>query len=690
MTHKVRAALAHVLALALALATIALPSALVYGAANRSIITVGPATMATVAADVNEELTVLYANGTQLTSSVSGTNTITASLTPTLTSYVSGMSVWLTPANNNTTAATLNLNGLGTKPVVSSANVALSSGDLTAGTRYLLSYDGTSFRIIGSASSGAPSSAEYVTISTNGTLTNERVLTAGTGITITDAGAGSTVTIAPTTNGIADTMLRQSVANSVVGRANNSTGNVADISCGTDGHALRLSGTTLGCGTLAAGALGANIVGDAALRQGTARTVIGRSANSTGNVADISGGGAGTYLSDNGTSLSFTTFSTISADLNLTGDITPTQLVANTNNYAPTSFSTSAIVKISTDASRNITGLAAGTDGRVIIMSNVGSFDAVLKNQDALSTAGNRFSIGGDVTLQAGNSIILVYDATSSRWLNASDTIHAAAGGGEANTASNVGSAGVGVFKTKSVVDLQFKNINTTSGQGITVVDDTGNNEIDVNLSITGLTAESTPDPAADYLPCYDASAATNDKCLVGLIGSGSKTIYVPAAAMTSQTTNGCVDGTSESTTNKVMTLTKDCDGATQEGVQFMVGMPKSAAETTVTARVDWTAASGTGDVIWLVSCLARSNDDAIDTAFGTEISVTDTVLTALDVHQSPETAAVTPGGTWAENDNLWCRVQRDADAAGDTLNAIDARLLGVRFLYTTTTNTDD
>ena len=48
----------------------------------------------------------------------------------------------------------------------------------------------------GSGSGGAPTDAEYVVMALNGTLTNERVLTAGTGISITDGGAGSTVTIA--------------------------------------------------------------------------------------------------------------------------------------------------------------------------------------------------------------------------------------------------------------------------------------------------------------------------------------------------------------------------------------------------------------------------------------------------------------------------------------------------------------
>jgi len=48
------------------------------------------------------------------------------------------------------------------------------------------------------AAESAPIDAAYVTLSTNATLTGERVLTAGTGITLTDAGAGSTITAATT------------------------------------------------------------------------------------------------------------------------------------------------------------------------------------------------------------------------------------------------------------------------------------------------------------------------------------------------------------------------------------------------------------------------------------------------------------------------------------------------------------
>ena len=49
---------------------------------------------------------------------------------------------------------------------------------------------------VGSGGGGAPTDAQYVTLATDSTLTDERVLTAGSNITITDDPAGSTVTIA--------------------------------------------------------------------------------------------------------------------------------------------------------------------------------------------------------------------------------------------------------------------------------------------------------------------------------------------------------------------------------------------------------------------------------------------------------------------------------------------------------------
>jgi len=66
----------------------------------------------------------------------------------------------------------------------------------------------------GGGSGGAPTDAEYVVMALNGTLTNERVLTAGTGISLTDGGAGSTATITNTgvTSNVAGTGISVSSA----------------------------------------------------------------------------------------------------------------------------------------------------------------------------------------------------------------------------------------------------------------------------------------------------------------------------------------------------------------------------------------------------------------------------------------------------------------------------------------------
>jgi len=78
---------------------------------------------------------------------------------------------------------------------------------LVAGTNISLSPGTGLGDVTITAASGAPTDAQYVTLATDGTLTNERVLTAGSGITLTDGGAGSTITIAASGGGGGATFL---------------------------------------------------------------------------------------------------------------------------------------------------------------------------------------------------------------------------------------------------------------------------------------------------------------------------------------------------------------------------------------------------------------------------------------------------------------------------------------------------
>ncbi len=170
---------------------------------------------------------------------------------------------------------------------------------------------------------------------------------------------------------------------------------------------------------------------------------------------------------------------------------------------------------------------------------------------------------------------------------------------------------------------------------------------------------------------------------------TGLETIWVPANAIVPNTTSGCAASNTETTTNDVMIPVCDFDAATDEAAQFTVGFPKNWDEGTITAQFSWTAASGTGNAIWGLQCLARSDDDALDTAFGTAQTVTDGLTATGDLMISGTTSAITVGGTVAEGDIVWCRAYRDADNGSDTFSA-DARLVGVRVFYTTNAYTDD
>lgn len=107
----------------------------------------------------------------------------------------------------------------------------------------------------------------------------------------------------------------------------------------------------------------------------------------------------------------------INGQLRLPSVISPAQLTANTNDWAPTGLAGATIIRFSTDASRNITGLTGGVAGRVIALVNVGTQQGNILNEDAASTAANRFALPtGSSIITGGGAAIFWYDGTSSRW----------------------------------------------------------------------------------------------------------------------------------------------------------------------------------------------------------------------------------------------------------------------------------
>jgi hypothetical protein len=96
-------------------------------------------------------------------------------------------------------------------------------------------------------------------------------------------------------NAVTDAKIRDSAALSVIGRSANSTGDPADIAASSDGEVLRRSGTALGFGTLASTAFADNTISPARLTNASGATVLG--ATGAGAISQLSAANARTAIS---------------------------------------------------------------------------------------------------------------------------------------------------------------------------------------------------------------------------------------------------------------------------------------------------------------------------------------------------------------------------------------------------------
>lgn len=218
----------------------------------------------------------------------------------------------------------------------------------------------------------------------------------------------------------------------------------------------------------------------------------------------------------------------------------------------------------------------------------------------------------------------------------------------------------------------------------------------DVQAYSANLDEYAAVNPTAAGLALLDDAAASDQRTTLGLVigadvqayDAGNKPVagvnelFIPATAFTRQTTNGAAEGIVELATTLQPLETLDFDTTTQEFAVFPWAPPKRWSLGTVTAQFYWTAASGSGGVAFALEGIAISDDDALNTAYGTEQVATDTLIAANDLHISAATSAITIGGTPADADLVWLRVKRVPANGSDTL-AVDAKLIGVKLLFT-------
>lgn len=79
---------------------------------------------------------------------VTGTDTLIGNLVPALTAYTAGNAFYFVAAATNTSAMTINIDGLGVKDIRRLGSVALAAGDIVAGQIALIVYNGTNFQLL--------------------------------------------------------------------------------------------------------------------------------------------------------------------------------------------------------------------------------------------------------------------------------------------------------------------------------------------------------------------------------------------------------------------------------------------------------------------------------------------------------------------------------------------------------------
>ena len=167
---------------------------------------------------------------------------------------------------------------------------------------------------------------------------------------------------------------------------------------------------------------------------------------------------------------------------------------------------------------------------------------------------------------------------------------------------------------------------------------------------------------------------------------AGKETIWIPALAMYPSDTGGCaaLAGTElASDINRPFLQTLAFDKDSDEAAQFSIAFPKSWNEGTITFQPFFTAnTTNTGDVKFMLKGIAISDDDALNTDFGTAQGTAKSHSgTAYDLNVGAESSAITIGGSPAAGDQIFFAIFRDVSA--DNMSA-DALLTGIKIHFTT------
>jgi len=351
----------------------------------------------------------------------------------------------------------------------------------------------------------------------------------------------------------------------------------------------------------------------------------------------------------------------------------------------PAGASSTLVSLVSTDTLTNKTltspVINTGTFGTSIL--------PVSADGTTLGSASKEFSdlfLADAGTVQFGNDqdVTLTHVADTGLLLNAAMVVQFR------DSAINIGSPADGDLDINADDEIELNS---------TLIDINGNVEISGTAAITGIAT------FTDDIIIGDAktigSASDTDAIAIASNGvvnftqqptvssaavkvAGKETIWIPAAAMYPETTNGCASLAQVELSNGPELKCLDFDKGSDEHAQFTIAFPKSWNEGTVTFQAFFTATStDTGTSAWGLAGLSLSDSGDLNTTFGTTVVATAKAHsgTSNDLDISAESGNVTIAGSPAAGDLCIFQVLRDISA--DDLDA-DSRLLGIKLFFTT------
>ena len=183
------------------------------------------------------------------------------------------------------------------------------------------------------------------------------------------------------------------------------------------------------------------------------------------------------------------------------------------------------------------------------------------------------------------------------------------------------------------------------------------------------------------------ATLTLNGTAGVGLVGK--QTMWIPAAAMYPNTTNGSSGLAQVELSNGPEIKVLDFAAGADDFAQFTVAFPKLWNEGTVTFQAFFTVTgTNTGTVAWGLSGVAFADSGDINTAFGTNVVATAKAHsgTSNDLDVSAVSGAVTIAGSPSVDELVFFQIMRDVSADNQSGAA---RLLGIKLFFTTDALTD-